>query len=321
MRVDAIQLTRHDHAPDVTSIDLADPTDGQVKVRMAYAGVNPIDRYVAEGILGGEEPVPRTLGVEGAGYLDDGQPVVVYGAGLGISRHGTWARHVNVPAETLTPVPDGVDLRQAAAAGVAGRTALRVCRDLADIRAEDRVVVLGATGGVGATALSLARGRGARVWGHTSDRNKAEFLHELGVSSMVTGVEDLPDSLRKIDPTVVLDPLGGGYTAAAIEALHPGGRLVLYGTSAQTTTTLNAQQLYRKSVTVFGYGGAGEPLSRTRTAIADTLEALRDHHMSIPISEEVSAERANEALDLLRQRGVRGKAVLTFGGNSPQRDQ
>src|SRR4051794_33465844 len=150
----------------VEEVDVPAPAEGDVVVDMAFGGVNPVDRYMAEGRVAPDAPLPRTLGMEGAGWVaGDGRPVLVQGAGLATKRDGAWAERIVVPAAALTDVPDGVDLAEAAAMGVAGVTAWRTATELARVTGDDRVLVLGASGGVGSILVSLCRSLGARVWG------------------------------------------------------------------------------------------------------------------------------------------------------------
>jgi len=102
----------HDHGKPlvVEEVDLPVPGEDEVLVEMAFAGVNPADRYVAEGRLAPDAPLPRTLGMEGAGRVAaDGRPVLLQGGGLGAQRDGAWAERVLAPRAVLTDIPAGVD--------------------------------------------------------------------------------------------------------------------------------------------------------------------------------------------------------------------
>ena len=160
----AARLHRHGDPLVVEDVALATPGPGEVLVTLRRGGVNPIDRYVAAGTVAADAPLPRTIGLEAAGEVD-GLPVLVYGEGLGTARDGVYASYVVAPQDALVPVPDGVSMEQAASASIAGLTAYGVVVSVADITADDRVLVLGASGGVGLPVVSLAVGRGARVWG------------------------------------------------------------------------------------------------------------------------------------------------------------
>ncbi|MGH9208787.1 MAG: zinc-binding dehydrogenase, partial [Acidimicrobiales bacterium] len=120
--------------------------------------------------------------------------------------------------------------------GVAGVTAWRVVTELAQVNDSDRVLVLGASGGVGSIIVSVARRLGATVWGQTGDAAKQTWVRERGAENVVViGAGGLREAVRELKPTVVFDPLGNGFTGAATDALEESGRLVIFGTSGEAT--------------------------------------------------------------------------------------
>lgn len=291
-------------------MDLAEPGPGEVVVTLAYAGVNPVDRYGALGSVATDGPVPRTLGTEGAGRVQ-GRAVLIRGHGVGTRRDGLWAGAAVVPEAALTDVPEGVDLTAAAAMGVAGLTAWRVVTEIGQVGAEDRVLVLGSNGGVGSIAVSVAHRLGATVWGQTMDAGNAEWLAARGADHVVVaGAGELATATSDLAPTVVIDPLGDGFTGASIEALAPHGRLVIFGTSAGPTGELPLRSLYRKGLTVLGYGGLIEPDEVLAKALEAALQALADGRFEVPVDAVLPLAEVNGALSRLASRGARGKLVL-----------
>ncbi|MGH9063474.1 MAG: quinone oxidoreductase family protein [Acidimicrobiales bacterium] len=309
-RVRAARLHRQGEPLQVEQVSLPSPAEGEVVVDLSFGGVNPVDRYVAAGRVAPDGPLPRTLGSEAAGHRD-GRPVLVCGHGLGRSRDGVWAERAVVPEASVVDVPDGVDLAQAAAMGVVGVTAWRTTVDLAQVGPDDRVLVLGASGGVGGVILSLARSLGATVWGQTGSPAKAGWVADHGAHEVVVAdAGQLLDQVRALSPTVVLDPLGGGFTGAGLEALEPFGRLVSFGTSAGAEASLNMQTLYRKSITVFGFGGLIEPPDRLRAGLVASLGALADGRLRVPVQDVVPLQEVEDAFRRLEARTVTGKLVL-----------
>ncbi len=293
----------------VEQVDLPDPAAGEVRVDMAYGGVNPVDAYIAQGRVAPDGPLPRTLGGEGAGSVG-GEPVLVAGHGLGTRRDGVWAQQANVPGDAAVPVPDGVDLAQAAAAGVAGVTAWNTV-GLAEVTPDDRVLVLGASGGVGTVLVSLLRSRRATVWGQTGAAEKGDVIRDQGADEVVvTGAEGVVDATRGLRPTVVFDPLGGPFTPAALRALEPRGRLVIFGTSAGPEASLHLQHLYRNSLRVIGYGGLGLSDAERRAGLVETLDAMARGEMRIPVDRVLPLAGVDDAFRALGERALRGKVLL-----------
>ena len=314
MRTTAARLVAHGEPLVVEEVELPDPGPGEVLVDMEYAGVNPVDRYTALGRVAPEGPLPRTLGVEGVGTLD-GRRVVLHGHGLAGQRDGLWARSAVVPAEAAVAVPEGVEPLAAAAMGVAGVTAWRTVTELGRVVAADRVLVLGASGGVGSMIVSLVRSVGATVWGQTEREGKAAWIRAHGADHVVVADADgLTRAAADLAPTVVFDPLGDGFTGAAIELLEPHGRLVTFGTSAGTEGTVPLQVLYRKGLTVLGYGGLIEPAEALARGIAAALDALREGRLQATVDQVLPLDAVNDAFERLAGRRVQGKLVLDLHG-------
>ncbi len=294
----------------VEAVPLAAPDGDEVRVELRFAGVNPVDRYVAAGRVAPDGPLPRTLGGEAAGELD-GRPVLVAGGGLGAARDGVWAEAVIAPRDAVHELPDGVELRSAAAMGVAGLTAWNTVVDLAGVRGEDRVLVLGASGGVGSVIVSLVASLGATVWGQTGSEDKADFVRGQGADRvLVGGPEAVGTGCEELEPTVVLDPLGGAFVRPAVEGLAARGRIVSFGTSADAEVAFNLQSLYRKSARILGYGGMQLSPAQRRDGLAAALDALADGRLKIPIDASLPLGEVNQAFHRLERRDVRGKLLL-----------
>lgn len=310
--VRAARLVGHGLPLEVQRVPLGEPGPDDVVVDMAFAGVNPVDRYAAAGTVAPDGPLPRTLGREGAGVAD-GRPVVVYGHGLGTARDGVWADAAVVPRAACIELPDGVSPREAAALGVAGATAYRTVTEFARVTPEDRVLVFGASGGVGSMILSLVHSIGARVWGQSGHEEKARAIDELGANHVVVGAADaLAGAIAELRPTVVFDPLGGAFTGAAVDAMAPYGRLVLFGTSGGIEGNVPLRSLYRKGLSVLGYAGLIEPPDAIRRGIEGALEAVRTGRMVVEIDAVLPLDQVNEAFRRLEQRRVSGKVVLAL---------
>jgi len=211
----------------------------------------------------------------------------------------------------LIDVPEGVDLQAAAAMGVAGVTAWRTVTELAQVTADDTVLVLGASGGVGSIIVSVAHALGATVAGQTGHEDNAAWIKERGADHvLVADAGHLAGAVADLRPTAAFDGLGDGFTGAAIEALQPHGRLVLFGTSAAPEGQVPLRSLYGKGLRVLGYAGLLESDEAMNAAIREALQALADGRLTVPVDSAMPLEQLNEAFDRIRQRQVRGKIVL-----------
>jgi NADPH2:quinone reductase len=310
MKTTAARLIEHGAPLRVEDVDLEEAGPDEVLVEMAFGGVNPVDRYGAMGITAADGPLPRTLGTEGSGTVD-GRPVLVHGSGVGTKRDGLWATKAVVPRQAVTEVPDGVELAFAASIGIAGATAWNVVKEVAKTTSEDRVLVLGATGGVGGMIVSLAHSTGATVWGQTRNEKNRAWISEMGADGViVSDGSGLATSAGDLSPTVVFDPLGGSFTGQAISMLAEHGRLVLFGTSASGTGELPLQMIYRKGLTIFGYGGLISSQEVLANAKRRALEAVADRTMKVSVSKTFPLSEVNDALSFQAGGSAPGNVVL-----------
>ena len=308
--VRAVRLLERGEPPVVCEVELPTPGPGEQAVTLSYAGINPVDRYVALGLFAADGPLPRTLGSEACGRNAAGELVFVYGEGFGISRDGVYATAAVVPDAAVFSVPDGVDPTVVASVGVAGVTAYNVAGLLAPKRGET-VLVLGAGGGVGLPLVSYLTHLGARVVGQVGTAAKAEAVRAAGaVDVVVADAESLAEAVAGQDVVAVADPLGGPFLAAVIGLLPARGRYVGFGVSAGAELTLNWQQCYRKGLQLLGYGGFVITAEERGQAIRATIDLVATGGMQIPAARTYRLDELNEAFDALVNRSVVGKVVL-----------
>jgi NADPH:quinone reductase-like Zn-dependent oxidoreductase len=219
---------------------------------------------------------------------------------------GAWAERVNVPADTLAPLPDGVTFEQAATLPVAGLTALRAYEQ-AGLLLGKRVAVTGASGGVGLFALQLARLSGAHV---TAVARRTEGLHELGAHDVLTTLEPEGDTFD-----VILDGVGGELLAHALQRVAPGGTVVSYASTVPDPVSYPAGLFFRRAPRARLYGlFIFAELEHTRTTAADLtrLAHLVDTgDLTVDASHTAPWTEAPAAVTKLLNGEIKGKAVLT----------
>ncbi|MEP7202431.1 MAG: zinc-binding alcohol dehydrogenase family protein [Ilumatobacteraceae bacterium] len=287
------------------------PGPGEQLVHIAFASVNPLDVWITQGSPGAAASnLPWTPGTEATGHVD-GQRVLVRGGGLGVVRPGLYCSKIAVPEDWLHPVPAGLDLAQVAALPVAGITAWQSLHARAQLGALDRVLVLGASGGVGSVAILLAKAVGATVWGQTGSPAKVEGITANGADNViVTGADGIEAAVESYEPTVILDSLGGPYTDAAIASIANMGRLVVYGTSNNEHVSINLRRLYRKGVSMLGYAGLVDTPEEQRTAMDSLLAMMEAGSLHVPVGQVLPLAGAADAHAKILGREVEGKIVL-----------
>lgn len=226
---------------------------------------------------------------------------------VGLVLSGGWAQGVAVETNALAELPDGVSFEQAATLPVAGITALRAL-EICGFVLGKRVLVTGASGGVGRLAVQLAARAGAHVTGVSRNAQRARGLRELGAQRIVF---DLDDDDERYD--AIIEGVGGASLGSALERVAPRGVVVSFA-STETETTFPTRALFGgapgavlRGLFVF------DEVQHTQSAAADLarLAALvAAGELDCQIDLELSWREAGTAIEALLDRRVAGKAVL-----------
>jgi NADPH2:quinone reductase len=306
---------------EVVDEPLPEPGAGQVLVEVAAAGVNFVDALFVAGTYQIKVPPPFTPGSELAGVVTavgDGVEGVAVGdrvlSSLGL---GAFTSHVVLPARAVARVPDGVPLATAAALGQSYCTAWFALTRRVQVTAGDQVLVLGAGGGVGLAAIDVAKALGARVVAAASSPEKLAAAREAGADEVISYLdEDLKVRARELTgggPDVVVDPVGGPHTEAALRSLGVGGRLLVIGFAAGSIPSLPVNQVLLKNRSVVGVDwGAwamGDPAGQG-ALLAEVLGAVADGRLHPVAPAERPLADAGAVLRDLLERRLLGKTVL-----------
>lgn len=284
---------------EVIDSALPHPAEGQVRVAVRAAGLNPFDAKVRRGGYLPNHQLPSRQGAEFAGVVDEiGEGVDQWHVGdevLGWLARGAQAEHVLVAATNLARKPAGLDWAVAGGIGLVGNTAKRES-DALNLTAEDTVLVTGAAGGVGLLASQFALHRGATVVGTASEGNH-EFLRSLGVIPVSYGEGEL-ERLRAAAPqgfTAALDHQGGAAIQTALDLGIPASRI----------NTIADQD----AVTRLGISGVGGG-KKTADELAELARLAASGELVLPIrSTYPLAEVVAAYQDLETGHGL-GKIVL-----------
>jgi NADPH2:quinone reductase len=227
---------------------------------------------------------------------------------VGIRRGGSWAEQVTVPEAWIAELPDLVSFAQAATLPAAGLAALRMLRTGTSILGR-RVLVTGASGGVGRFAIQLAHLAGAEVTALVSSGSaRADGLRELGADVVVSDVDQLRGRFD-----LILESVGGETLGRLVTKVDPQGTLIMFGNSSDEPTTFNVRDVYNDALVRlqgFELFFGGDPFGRDLGYLASLVA---DGKLDPQLAAEFPWERIAEAIDRLQGRQVAGKIALTLG--------
>ncbi len=316
----AMQVTEHGQPLSLQTIPTPDIGADQVLVRVAACALNFGDLLLLKGTYQEKPPLPFTLGMELSGTIEKiGSDVTNLSVGqrvISYTGFGGIADYAAIPADICLPIPDNMDMIDAAAFPVGYGTAHLALDYRARMQAGERLLVLGASGGVGLTAVELGKLMGAEVIAVARNAEKLDIAKQAGADHLINSeTDDIRTAVKALGGAdVVYDPVGGDQFTAAMRATNPDGRLIPLGFASGTVPQIPANHLLVKNLTVIGYYWGG--YSRVNPKVlGNSLATLLDWYEAGKIKPHVSnvlpLDQANEALDLLRTRKATGKVVVT----------
>ena len=229
---------------------------------------------------------------------------------LGGPTDGTYAEFIRLPAENVFPKPAHLSFEEAAAFPLAGLTAWRALITTARVKPGERVLIPGAGSGAATFAVQIARLAGARVYVTSHSEAKLSRAKKLGASGGVNYTRaDWVDEVRHLSDggvEVVVDSVGAATFTQAVDLILPGGRIVIFGTTSGSTTSVELHRLYRKQISLLGTT-MGSPRE-----FAELLAALGEGNIRPVIDATCPLGEAGAAQRWLEQSEQFGKIVLNI---------
>ncbi|KMW56335.1 Oxidoreductase, zinc-binding dehydrogenase family [Candidatus Rhodobacter oscarellae] len=316
------QIASYGAEPRLVSTDRPVPGPGQIGVRILAAGLNFADLLMAQGRYQERPEPPVTLGMElsgvvdavGAGVdgFDAGDRVAVYSGQGGLAEYGAF------PANRAVKIPDAMPFDAAAGLLIAHGTSHLALARRARLSAGETLLVLGAAGGVGLTAVEIGKRMGARVIACARGPQKLAVAKAAGADHLIDSeTADITEAVRALGRAdVVYDAVGGDQLSAALRAVNPEARILAIGFASGDVPQIPANHLLVKNVDVIGVNWGGY-LRFNPDAMTTTFAQLFDWYaageLNVHISHRFPLAQAAEALETLRARKSTGKIIVTMG--------
>lgn len=317
----AFQLLNTGQPAEITTIEKPTPQTGEIRLKIVACGLNFADLLMINGTYQESPPLPFTLGMELAGIVDAlgegvstlkvGDRVAVYQGHSGLAEYGCF------PAAQCNRLPDNMSMTTGAGFLVAYGTSHLALAHRARLKPGETLLVLGAAGGIGLTAVEIGKRMGATVIACARGADKLAIAAKAGADHLIDSTtEDLRAVVKALGGAdVVYDPIGGDLFKAAMRACNPEARIIPIGFASGEVPQIPANILLVKNIEVIGFYWGGY-LKFAPKVLHDSLETLLGWYeageLHPHISHTLPLEQAGEALELLRSRKSTGKVVVTI---------
>jgi acrylyl-CoA reductase (NADPH) len=300
-------------------LEIGDPGEGDVLVKVAWSSVNYKDALatIEKGQVARISPLIPGIDLAGTDE-DSGEEVLAHGYDLGVAHHGGYAEYARVRSEWIVPLPKSLTARQAMAIGTAGYTAARcvIALEAAGLSPDSGpVLVTGASGGVGSTAVDILAARGYEVV--ASSGKDPEFLRSLGASEVISREEAAGDSGRPLEKTRwagAVDCVGGEVLAGVLRSVRYGGAVAACGNAGGVKLPTTVLPFILRGVSLIGVDSVQTPIAERKETWKRLADDLRPPHLDETIAREIDLEGLDEALSAILRGELSGRTVVKVGG-------
>ncbi|MEE9454221.1 MAG: NADPH:quinone oxidoreductase family protein [Paracoccaceae bacterium] len=299
-------------------VRMPSPEFGEVRLRVHTCGINFGDTLIVKGKYQEKFPLPFTPGMEICASVDAlGDGVTGLQLGQRIAAYcgvGGLAEYTCVPADICVPVPDSMPDVDAAAFLVAYGTSHVALDYKAALKAGETLLVLGASGGIGLTAVELGKLMGARVIAVARGADKLAVAARAGADHLIDSSTDIREAVKALGGAdVVYDPVGGDMFRAALRACNPEARIIPLGFASGDIPQIPANILLVKNITVVGFYWGGYAKFKPNVLTDSFVHLFKWHaegRLKPHVSHVLPLEQADVGLQLLRDRKATGKVVI-----------
>ncbi|MFB5760052.1 acrylyl-CoA reductase family protein [Paenibacillus medicaginis] len=309
----------------ISQLSLDDLPEGEVLIKTAYSSINYKDGLAgtADGKI--VSSYPFVPGIDCSGTVvssadaryKEGQSVLVTGYGLGVNHFGGFSEYVRVPVEWAVPLPGSLSLREAMIFGTAGFTAALSIDRLEQqgmSPGKGKVLVTGATGGVGAAAVAILSRAGYEVAASTGKADAHDYLRSLGAHEILSRDEVYDGGrIKALDKQLwqaAVDPVGGASLASILSHIAYGGSVAVSGLTGGGSVPTTVHPFILRGVNLLGIDSVFCPYD-TRLRIWERLAGdLKPQQPELLVEKEVSLEELPDTLTGILQGQSRGRTVV-----------
>ncbi len=297
---------------------------GEVLIKVSYSSVNYKDGLAS--IPNGNivRNYPFIPGIDLSGVVissadsrfEAGQSVIATSYGIGVSHFGGFSEYARIPADWVLPLPDGLSLREAMIYGTAGFTAALSIQALEDHGAapdKGKVLVTGATGGVGSAAVAMLAKLGYQVTASTGRTDEAGYLQVLGANEVISREDVGGSALKPLDKQIwqaAVDSVGGSPLAAVLSKITYGGAVAASGLTAGTAVPTTVLPFILRGVSLLGIDSVSCPAGKRKDIWQRMATDLKPEVLEALVDREITLDSLPAALGDILNSNIRGRVLV-----------
>jgi len=307
---------------NVKTLNVADLPAGDVLVRAHYSSINYKDALSATGNKGVTKQYPHTPGIDVSGIVESsdtekfkkGDKVIVTGYDLGMNTAGGFGQYIRIPAEWVVKLPEGLSMKESMIIGTAGFTAgISVLRLSELVKPENgKVVVSGATGGVGSVALSLLSKLGYQTVAISGKQEESDFLHALGAAEIIPR-----NDFQVVDKRPMLssqyagaiDTVGGTILENILKGLKPLGAVTTCGSVSSTQLNMTVFPFILRGITLIGVSAQNYP-AHLREPLWQKLANEWKPDNLLDLYSEINMDEIKSRIGLILEGKLKGRTIV-----------
>lgn len=309
---------------EVKPVAMEELPAGEVLIKVSYSSVNYKDGLAS--IPNGNivRNYPFIPGIDLSGVVissadsrfEAGQSVIATSYGIGVSHFGGFSEYARIPADWVLPLPDGLSLREAMIYGTAGFTAALSIQALEDHGAapdKGKVLVTGATGGVGGAAVAMLAKLGYQVTASTGRTDEAGYLQVLGANEVISREDVGTSALKPLDKQLwqaAVDSVGGSPLAAVLSKIAYGGAVAASGLTAGTAVPTTVLPFILRGVSLLGIDSVSCPAGKRQNIWQRMATDLKPEVLEALVDREITLDSLPAALEDILNSNIRGRVLV-----------
>ncbi len=324
MKALVIEETPNGFVKSIQTQSIDNLPEGDVLIRVHYSSLNYKDALSASGNKGITKQYPHTPGIDAAGVVEQsdnkrfakGDKVIVTGYDLGMNTSGGFGQYIRVPADWIVPLPATMTLKEAMIYGTAGFTAAQMIEKLQSVldSLTGKVIVSGATGGVGSMAVAILHKLGCQVTALSSKTTKeaTDYLKALGADEVLSRqafVGQEPRPLLKGTYAAAIDTVGGTVLENMVKSVQPYGAVCCCGNAASPKIQLTVFPFILRGVSLLGVSSQNYPMAK-RLQLWQKLATDWKIEDTSKLYTTISLEALPNTIDAMLQGKIQGRFVV-----------